>query len=82
VNPAEVVERAAVAVREVKYRRQGVINGKRRDLPPTVADRRYAVAACSSLLRALSDYLREGGRISGGMLVQLANEVERRETPR
>jgi hypothetical protein len=77
-----LAQRAAAAVRGTKYRTQGVVNGQRRDLPPTTADRRYAVAACSSILRELAEIARAAGPLPAPLLDKLAHTVESQEPPR
>ena len=82
MNAAELVDRAAQAVRGVKYRCTGVVAGQRRVQPPSMADRRYAVAATSELLRDLAEAARQRGPIPGRVLDQLANDIEKQEPPR
>jgi hypothetical protein len=82
MNPAEIVASAAAAVRSTKYRTQGVVNGQRRDLPPTLADRRYAAASAAVVLRELAAITRAQGPLPGYVLDRMANDVERQESPR
>lgn len=82
MTPAELVQRAAQAVRGTKYRDTGVVSGERRALPPSKLDRRYAVAACVSLLRDLAEMTGKYGPPSQRMLDKMALAVENQEDPR
>lgn len=82
MRPAELVQRAAQAVRSTKYRDTGVVAGERRALPPSHLDRRYAVAACTSLLRDLAEMTGKYGPPSQKMLDALAVAVEKEEDSR
>lgn len=82
MNAVRIVHLASAAVRGTKYRTQGVVNGERRALPPTVADRRYAVAASVALLHELAEEVRHGARLTEQALATLAAEIERQEEPR
>lgn len=76
MNASRLVDVTARAVRSVKYRTQGVVNGQRREIPPTIADRRYAVAASAELLRELAQLARTHS-LSSRFLAHLAVQMER-----
>lgn len=73
MGAAELVHRAAVAIRRTKYT-HGVHN--RRSSTPTHRDVHYAAAALPALLYHLAEVTAAQGRLSSGALIKLAQDIE------
>lgn len=82
MTPAELVNKAAQAVRSTKYRTTRSVHAERLALPPSIPDRRYAVAAVAAALHELADVTSRLGPIPSAALLMLANQVEQEEPPR
>lgn len=82
MTPKELVEKAAQAIRSSKYRTTQNVHAERRALPPSIPDRRYAVAAVAAALHELADLSSRLGPIPSGALTKLAHEVEKEEPSR
>lgn len=78
----ELVSRAAQAVRSTKYRTTRTVHAERLALPPSIPDRRYAVAAVTAALQELAEVAGRLGPIPQHALLKLATQVEKEEPPR